>query len=205
MLRTDALKIDPLPPLSFSVARGECLAIEGPSGCGKTRLLRAIADLDRARGQVSLDGAERHDMPAHIWRRSVRYVTSEPAWWGETARSAFPLSTPGITDKLSRLCAALALDPRSIDLPLAQLSRGERHRWAFVRAVLDEPAVLLLDQPTLGLDPHSTALVEDLIRANILAGRIVLISGTDSGACDRLAHTRLQLARPRALRQAVAS
>lgn len=43
MLRVDRLKAEPLPPLSFTVADGECLAVEGPSGSGKTRLLRAIA------------------------------------------------------------------------------------------------------------------------------------------------------------------
>ena len=54
MLRVDHLKVRGLPPLSFSVSKGECLAVEGPSGCGKSLLLRAIADLDPAEGAVFL-------------------------------------------------------------------------------------------------------------------------------------------------------
>ena len=64
MLRVEHLQAGTLPPLTFEVAAGECLAIEGPSGAGKTLLLRAIADLDPAPGQVFLNGAERNEMPA---------------------------------------------------------------------------------------------------------------------------------------------
>jgi ABC-type iron transport system FetAB ATPase subunit len=77
VLRVDTLKVAPLPPLSFSVANGECLAVEGPSGSGKTRLLRAIADLDPAEGHVFLDGAEKNEMPAPEWRKRVRYACAE--------------------------------------------------------------------------------------------------------------------------------
>ena len=49
VLRVERLKVGALPPLSFELPAGECLAVEGPSGSGKTRLLRAIADLDPAR------------------------------------------------------------------------------------------------------------------------------------------------------------
>ena len=71
MLRVEKLKVGGLPPLSFEVAKGECMSIEGPSGSGKTRLLRAIADLDDAPGYVFLEGVERREMPAPWRRRSV--------------------------------------------------------------------------------------------------------------------------------------
>ncbi len=64
MLRVERLQVAGLPPLSFEVADGECLAIEGASGAGKTLLLRAIADLDPAAGDVVVDGEERREMPA---------------------------------------------------------------------------------------------------------------------------------------------
>lgn len=204
MLRADTLKVDPLPPLSFSVAKGECLAVEGPSGCGKTRLLRAIADLDRAKGQIYLNGAERNEMPAHEWRRQVRYVSPDAGWWSETARGAFPREASGMSEKVSRILAALGLDPKAIDRPLASLARGERQRLALARAFVDDPAVLLLDQPTIGLDAQSSALVDELIRFQILAGRIVLLAGHDRAQLERLAHARLQLARPIAHRGPVA-
>ena len=64
MLRVEHLRIGQLPPLSFAVAGGECLAIEGPSGSGKTRILRAIADLDPVEGHLFIDGSERAEVPA---------------------------------------------------------------------------------------------------------------------------------------------
>ena len=65
-----------------------------------------------------------------------------------------------------------------------------------MRALVDEPKVLLLDEPTGALDKGATALVEELIRFQLLAGRSVLIASHDVGLIDRLAHARLQLAPP---------
>ena len=139
-----------LPALSFEVAAHECLAVEGPSGSGKTRLLRAIADLDAAQGYVTLEGVERRELPAPEWRRRVRYASAEPAWWGAIAREHFPA-----TAKLDRLLSALALEPAMLDRPIAELSTGERQRLGLVRAIADEPRVLLLDEPTSALDAQS--------------------------------------------------
>lgn len=196
MLRIDALKIEPLPPLSFSVANGECLAIEGPSGSGKSRLLRAIADLHPAAGHVFLNGAERHEIPAPEWRKRVRYASSEPAWWTTTARQAFDLSEKYAPARLDRLLTAVSLTTKSLDTALSELSTGERQRLALARALIDEPSVLLLDEPTTGLDPQSAALVEELIRFQLLAGRSVVFASHDQAQIDRLADARLQLAKP---------
>lgn len=62
------------------------------------------------------------------------------------------------------------------------------------RAILDEPRVLLLDEPTAALDAGATAMVEELIRFQLQAGRSVLIASHDTQLIDRLAHVRLQLA-----------
>jgi ABC-type iron transport system FetAB ATPase subunit len=189
VLRVDYLTVPGLPALSFEVAGGECLAVEGPSGCGKTRLLRAVADLDPAGGYVLLEGVERREMSGPQWRRHVRYVSGEPAWWAPTARAHVPPS-----DRLERLLTALALDIGLLDRPLAQLSTGERQRLALVRALADEPGVLLLDEPTSALDATGGALVEELIRFQLLAARIVLLVSHDIALVQRLAHARLQLA-----------
>ena len=193
MLRIEHLQIDGLPVFSFEVADGECLAVEGPSGSGKTRLLRAIADLDAASGHVFLDGAERGEMPANAWRKLVRYVAAEPGWWSDTPRDALPADAD--TDgRLNRLLASLDLSPHTLDAPLAHLSTGERQRLALVRALLDEPKVLLLDEPTAALDATSAALVEECIRFRLLAGGCVILTSHDAAQVERLAHARLQLA-----------
>ena len=200
MLRVESLKVEPLPPLTFSVADGECLAVEGPSGSGKTRLLRAIADLDDAPGQIFVDGAERGEVRAPKWRRRVRYASAEPAWWTATAREAFSFSQKGAAERLERMLAAMAINPALLDRPLSELSTGERHRIALARAFIDEPRVLLLDEPTSGLDPQSAALVEELIKFQMLAGRSVVLASHDQSQIERLAHARLQLAKPLPIR-----
>ena len=194
MLRIDQLSIEVQPPLSFSVPAGECLAVEGPSGAGKTRLLRAIADLDPAEGLVFLDGAERREMAAHCWRRRVRYVAAEPGWWAPTARDHMPAS-----QSIDRLVQSLGLAPEHLDRAVHDLSTGERQRLALVRAVADEPDVLLLDEPTAALDAEAQALVEELIRFERLAGRRIILVSHDATQIERLAHARLLLARPRPL------
>jgi ABC-type multidrug transport system ATPase subunit len=189
VLRVDYLVVPGLPKLSFEVGPGECLAVEGPSGSGKTRVLRAIADLDPADGYVHLDGVERGEMRAPEWRRLVRYASAEPAWWGTIAREHFASST-----KLDRLLSALGLDQNHLDRQIAELSTGERQRLGLIRALADEPRVLLLDEPTSALDATSAALAEELIRFQVLAGRMVLLVTHDPAQIERLAHARLQLA-----------
>lgn len=196
MLRVDHLRIEGLPPLSFAVADGECLAVEGPSGSGKTRLLRAIADLDAVEGYIQLDGIAREEVDAPRWRRLVRFVAAEPAWWADTPRACFP-SEFFTSGRHARLAHALGLDPDLVDRSTALLSTGERQRLALMRALADEPSVMLLDEPTASLDPASAALVEERIRYLTLSGRSVILVSHDSSLIKRLAHARLQLADPR--------
>jgi UDP-glucose/iron transport system ATP-binding protein len=193
VLRVEYLAVPGLPTLSFEVAAGECLTVEGPSGSGKTRLLRAIADLDPAEGYVHFEGVERREMPGPKWRRRVRYAATEPGWWASTVREHLPKDA-----KLDRLLAALALEDRHLDCPVFELSTGERQRLGLIRALADEPRVLLLDEPTSALDATAVALVEELIRYQLLAERTVLLVSHDAGQIERLAHARLQLADARA-------
>lgn len=195
MLRIDQLKTAPLPPLTFSVGDGECLAVEGPSGSGKTRLLRAIADLDPAQGQVFLNGAERREMSGPAWRKRVRFCSAEPQWWTDTPKAAFDIQNLP-AGKLSRLLAAVGLTSAELERPIANLSTGERQRLALVRALIDEPAVLLLDEPAAALDLQSAALVTELLRFQMLAGRSLIVTAHGDSPILRLAQSRLQLARP---------
>jgi UDP-glucose/iron transport system ATP-binding protein len=192
LLRVEHLKIGTLPQLSFEVADGECLAIEGPSGSGKTRLLRGIADLDPVPGHVFLNGIERNEMSAAEWRKGVRFVAAEPGWWTDTPRGTFPSGA----GRAGRLLSDLGLNEGILDRPVSMLSTGERQRIALVRAIVDDPKVLLLDEPTGALDIRAAALVEEVLRFLMLAGRTVLLASHDGGLVKRLAHARLQLAKP---------
>jgi ABC-type iron transport system FetAB ATPase subunit len=188
MLRVDHLRVPGLGPVSFALASGECVALGGPSGSGKTRLLRAVADLDRASGHIFLEGAERREMPGPAWRRLVRYCTGEAGWWSETARPAM-----GANSRVASLVASLGLDEAILDRPLALLSTGERARLALVRALSGAPKVLLLDEPTAALDPPTAALVEELIRYQLLLGRGVLLVTHDAAQARRLARRSMTI------------
>lgn len=134
-------------------------------------------------------------MPAWQWRKHVRFSAAEPGWWGETARVSIR-ETAGDEARVEKMTIDLGLDPEVLDRPIAQLSTGERLRLALVRALADQPRVILLDEPTGALDKASAALAEELIRYQILAGRTIVLVSHDQGQIDRLADLRLQLADP---------
>jgi len=186
ILKVDSLKAHGLEPVSFQVSHGECLAVDGPSGAGKTVLLRAIADLDPAPGHVFLEGVERNVFSGPEWRKRVRYVAAEPGWWEETPRTHFqhPSGFDALLD-------ALGLKTGQLDQSLRQLSTGERQRMALARSVVDEPQVLLLDEPTGALDSKSSTLAEKLIKRLLKGGHSVLLVSHDPAQVARLAKRKL--------------
>lgn len=137
---------------------GTCAALHGPSGGGKTLLLRAVADLDEAEGEVWLDDQSRSAMRAPQWRQQVMYVASESHWWARLVRE-HAANWPA--DDLE----ALGLGPDVLDWEIQRLSSGERQRLALARAISRSPAVLLLDEPTANLDGSNTERVERLVEA----------------------------------------
>jgi len=168
-------------PVDASLAAGRCLAVMGASGSGKTRLLRAIADLDPAAGDCTLNDVSRHLIPAMEWRRRVAYVPAEPGWWAATAADHF-------MDRASCHAGAIRLGIEEIALgrPVEQLSTGERQRLALVRAMQFKPEVLLLDEPTGPLDVHATERVEEEILSQMKAGVAVVLVTHDRAQADRL-------------------
>ena len=177
-----------LGPLSFSLETGECLAVTGPSGAGKSLLLRAIADLDPNDGEVSLDDARREDMSGPAWRHLVAYLPAEPGWWDDSVKVHFQ-DWPAA----ARLAEQLLLDPTVAERPVPLLSTGERQRLALIRAVLEGPRVLLLDEPTGPLDAAATAAVEELVAGLLKDGASALWITHDPTQAKRVAGRGLQL------------
>ena len=125
----------------------------------------------------------------------MRYCAAEPAWWTETRAARVSRSrAPGVS---SACCTRSASKPSVLDRPIAVLSTGERQRLALARALIDEPNVLLLDEPTTALDAQAAALVEELIRYHVLSGRSAVLVSHDRNQIERLAHARLLLPKTR--------
>jgi putative ABC transport system ATP-binding protein len=184
-LRVVGLRREGLGPLDVAVGAGKCLAISGRSGVGKSLLLRMIADLDPHDGEAWLDGFARSRLSGPQWRRQVIYCAADSGWWHDSVGSHFAPVPP------LALAARLGLASGIFAQAVRLCSTGERQRLSLLRALVLEPRVLLLDEPTGPLDPESTRMVEEVLRARLLGGTSIVIVTHDQAQADRLADQRL--------------
>ena len=177
----------------FELGAGACVAVRGPSGAGKTLLLRALADLDPNRGEVTLDGAARDAMPAPRWRRLVTYLAAEAAWWADTVGEHFADWAAA-----APLIAALGLPEDCRSWPVARASTGERQRLALARGLAHRPRVVLLDEPTSGLDEDARRAAETLLLEQFRSGLSALWVTHDDAQARRVAERSLAVTHGRA-------
>ncbi len=168
-LRVSELDCGPLQSVAFEIAARECVGLCGPSGSGKTRLLRAIADLDPNRGELTVDGVPREAMSGPDWRCRVGFVPAESRWWAESVSAHFAAQS-----EARKHLDALGLEQDVWERDPAVLSSGERQRLSLLRASDNSPAVLLLDEPTSNLDEGSTDRVERWLAELQRAGTALL-------------------------------
>ncbi len=148
-------------PYSFSVGKGECVGLSGKSGIGKTQLFRALTDLIPAGGEILLEGTPCSAFTPTEWRSRVTMVPAESFWWYDKVGEHFTAAEQ--KNFLRESCVSLGLDPEIFGWQVSRLSTGERQRLALLRALQNKPTVLLLDEPSSGLDVHHTALLEAFI------------------------------------------
>ena len=165
--------------LDLTVAEGESVAITGPSGSGKTLFLRALAGLDPVQeGTLYLEGRPLQAWPAPLYRSRVVYVAQRPALFDGTVEDnlarPFTLAVRRghAFDRRRALevLAALGRDAEFLRRPVTVLSGGEAQIVALARALLVEPAILLLDEPTASLDADAARRAEALIGRGLAAG-----------------------------------
>jgi putative ABC transport system ATP-binding protein len=175
-------------PADLDVERGACVAVMGASGSGKSLLLRAIAELDISSGSVALNGVEREMISAPRWRSQVSYLAAETGWWAEAVAAHFA-DWASARATVRRLGFAEDCGP----WPIQRLSTGERQRLGFARILEHGPAVLLLDEPTGGLDTVTQATVETLLYEHLQAGGCSVVVTHDVDQMHRIARRGYEL------------
>jgi len=172
---TGALTV--LDQVSLEVARGESLAIVGPSGSGKSTLLQIIGTLDRpTNGTVALDGRDLNALDdvqiAGVRNRQIgfvfqsHYLLPQCTVWENvlvpTLASSDAALRDGAGERAERLLKRVGLGERRSHRP-GELSGGERQRVAVVRALINQPQLLLADEPTGSLDHASAQALGQLL------------------------------------------
>ena len=151
-------EVTALDGVSLSVQRGEFFSLLGPSGCGKTTLLRIIAGLEVPdAGTVRVCGLDTDGIPAH--RRPVNTVFQSYALfphmdvWDNVAFGLRMKKVPRheILERVEQVMGLVEIEPLRHRKP-SQLSGGQKQRVALARAIINEPDVLLLDEPLGALD-----------------------------------------------------
>jgi heme exporter protein A len=178
MLLADGLRhafgpVRALDDVSFTLHPGQTLAVFGPNGAGKTTLLKVVAGLIRPdAGSVRVDGG----------RRAVGWIGHQPQlyaqltvnenlrFWG----SLYDLPAADLARRAADLLSRLELVPHQ-DRPVRALSRGLMQRAAIARALIHDPAVLLLDEPFTGLDRVAAEEFRRLLAEQASAGRVTIL------------------------------
>jgi len=158
--------------LSFTVGRGEIVGFLGPNGAGKTTTMRMIAGFTAATsGRVTVAGYDMATQNVEAARR-IGYLPERPPLYDALGVSAYlrfvarakGIARTAISAEIERVTTACRLEA-VLHLEIYKLSKGYRQRLGLAQALLGSPEVLLLDEPTAGLDPGQIQETREVIRA----------------------------------------
>jgi len=154
--------------IDLSVSRGEHLVIFGPNGAGKTTLVKIMSTLVKpTSGSVWLNGIDIRDKPAQI-RRKINLVSHQTFLYDDlTIYENLKFygkmyDVPDLETKIHEVISWVRLESRLYDRA-GTLSRGLQQRASIARAVLPNPSILFLDEPEVGLDPHASTMIRDVL------------------------------------------
>ncbi|MFO1162284.1 MAG: ABC transporter ATP-binding protein [Reyranellaceae bacterium] len=201
-------EVHALADVSFSLERGELLAFIGPNGAGKSTTVKILSGILRpTSGRVEVCGLIPYeDRIRHVARIGVVFGQRSQLWWDLPVLDGFDLLADIYRVEPARyrarrdeLVAMLRLEPL-LAQPVRQLSLGQRMRAEFAAALLHDPEILFLDEPTIGLDAPSKLAVRDFVRRlNREQGATVLLTTHDMHDVEALAERVIVIGQGRLL------
>ena len=168
--------------LSFEIRRGEVVGFLGPNGSGKTTTMRMLTSFYTPdEGDILIDGVDSQEQDM-VTRQSIGYLPENNPLYGDLLVSEYlrfvadlrGMSRAERRENLDRTVTEAGLS-EVYNRPISQLSKGYRQRVGLAQAILHEPAVLVLDEPTEGLDPNQRLTIRELV-SSLGQDKTVLLS-----------------------------
>jgi ABC-2 type transport system ATP-binding protein len=169
--------------VSFQVEKGEILGFLGPNGAGKTTTMRMITGyMPASGGTIKVDGFDVADQPLEV-RKRIGYLPENPPLYTEMKVLSYlqfvgklkGVSSSALKDEVHRVMENVNITDVQNRI-ISKLSKGYRQRVGIAQAMLNDPPVLILDEPTIGLDPKQIHEVRDLVKG--LAGNHTVVLST---------------------------
>jgi ABC-2 type transport system ATP-binding protein len=192
--------------INLEVRRGEVLGLLGPNGAGKTTTVRLLTALiEPSEGSASVDGLDVRTEPDAV-RARVGILTETPGLYEKLSATAnldffgrlYGLDAPTRAERIERYLRLFSLWERRDDAA-GTYSKGMKQKLAIARALLHEPAVVFLDEPTAALDPEAAFIVREAIEGLRRSGRTIVLATHNldeaNRLCDRVAFVRGALLR----------
>ena len=179
--------------MDLSVARGEVLGLLGPNGAGKTTTVRMLTALIApSEGTATVEGFDVHEQPDEV-RTRIGILTETPGLYDKlSARDnleffarLYDLDAATRAERIERYLRLFSLWDRRDDIAGA-FSKGMKQKLAIARALLHDPAVVFLDEPTAALDPEAAFVVREAIEDLRRAGRTIVLATHNLDEADRL-------------------
>jgi len=208
LVRRQWREVHALMDVSFSLEAGELLAFIGPNGAGKSTTVKILSGILRpTSGRVEVGGLVPYeDRMRHVARIGVVFGQRSQLWWDLPILDGFDLladiyrvDATHYRRRRDELVAMVRLEPL-LAQPVRQLSLGQRMRAEFVAALLHDPEILFLDEPTIGLDAPSKLAVRQCVkRLNREQGVTVLLTTHDMHDVEALAERVIVIGQGRLL------
>jgi ABC-2 type transport system ATP-binding protein len=182
-LRKDFGSVVAVEDLTLQVPRGEVFCFLGPNGAGKTTTLKMLTGLLRpTSGTARICGLDIQENPVEAKKR-IGYIPDMPFLYGRLTASEFyefvgelyAVPADRIAEEREQAFALFGIVEHR-DVLVKDLSHGLKQRLIYVSSFLHKPDVLFIDEPLIGLDPHSIRLIKDLLKAKARAGMTIFLT-----------------------------